>query len=82
MKSDKEINPIEIFAGSAMQANLVKSLLENSEIKAFLKDEYMGTLNPWHAAPGGVEAVKVFVSNLDYEKAKIVVQEYEKKTYP
>ena len=77
MKGDKDIYPVEVFAGSAMQASLVKSLLENSGIESFLKDEYMGTLNPWHAAPGGVEAVKVFVTNLDYEKAKIVVRDYE-----
>ena len=79
MKRDKGIRPIEVFAGTAMQANLVKSLLENAEIEAFLKDEYMGTFNPWHAAPGGVGAVKVFVPSPDYEKAKIVVGEYESK---
>ncbi len=77
MKSDKGIRPIEVFAGTAMQASLVKSLLENAEIEAFLKDEYMGTFNPWHAAPGGVGAVKVFVPYPDFEKAKIVVGEYE-----
>jgi len=43
MKEDKDIYPVEVFAGSAMQASLVKSLLENSGIDAFLKDEYMGT---------------------------------------
>lgn len=78
MKSNNEITPIEVFAGSAMQANLVKSLLENSEIQSFLKDEFMGTMNPWHTAPGGLGAVKVFVSDNDYEKAKIVVQDYER----
>jgi hypothetical protein len=77
MKSDKEIKPIEVFAGTAMQANMVKSLLENAEIEAFLKDEFIGTLNPWHSTPGGAGAVKIFVSCLDYEKAKIVVGEYE-----
>jgi len=78
MKPGKEIGPIEVFAGTVTQAGMVKSLLENAEIEAFLKDEYMGTFNPWHAAPGGVGAVKVFVSYLDFEKAKIVVEEYEK----
>jgi hypothetical protein len=77
MKNDKEMRPIEVFAGTVMQASMVKSLLENAEIEAFLKDEYMGTFNPWHAAPGGVGAVKVFVAYPDYEKAKIIVSEYE-----
>ncbi|MBN1387422.1 MAG: DUF2007 domain-containing protein [Bacteroidales bacterium] len=77
MKSDEEIRPAEVFAGTIMQASMVKSLLENMEIEAFLRDEFIGALNPWHAAPGGVGAVKVFVSYLDYEKAKKVVEQYE-----
>ena len=77
MKTDKEIYPVEVFAGTAVQANLVKSLLGNAEIEAYLKDEFTGVLYPWHTSPGGVGAVKVFVSNVDHEKARIVVDEYE-----
>ena len=82
MKADKEINPVEVFAGTAVQATLVKSLLENAEIEAYLKDEFTGTLYPWHTTPGGVGAVKVFVSSADHEKARIVVDEYESNTLP
>lgn len=77
MKTDKEIKPTEVFAGTAMQTNMVKSLLENAGIEAFLKDEFMGTLSPWHAASGGAGAVKIFVSSTDYEKARAVIDEYE-----
>ena len=76
MITDNGIKPIEVFAGTAMQASMVKSLLENAEIEAFLKDENIGTLNPWHAAPGGAGAVKVFVSSMEYEKARHVVEDY------
>ena len=82
MKKDKGITPVEVFAGTAVQATLVKSLLENAEIDAYLKDEFTGTLYPWHTTPGGVGAVKVFVSSLDHEKARIVVDEYESNTLP
>ena len=82
MKTDTENNPVEVFAGTAVQATLVKSLLENAEIDAYLKDEFTGTLYPWHTTPGGVGAVKVFVSSLDHEKARIVVDEYESNTNP
>jgi len=78
MKTNKEIYPVEVFAGSSVQANLVKSLLENAEIEAYLKDEFTGVLYPWHTTPGGVGAVKVFVSSADHEKARIVVDEYER----
>ena len=78
MKTNKGIYPIEVFAGSAMQASLIKSLLENAEIEAFLKDEFTGVITPWHSAPGGVEAVRVFVSSVDHEKARLVVDEFER----
>ena len=77
MKTEKGIEPVEVFAGTAVQASLVKSLLENAEIEAYLKDEFTGVLYPWHSSPGGVGAVKVFVSSVDHEKARIVVDEYE-----
>jgi len=77
MKTDKENYPVEVFAGTAVQANLLRSLLENAEIEAFLNDEFTGTLYPWHTKPGGVGAVNIFVSSADYEKAMSVVNEYE-----
>lgn len=68
---------VEVFSGTSWQAEMVKSLLENAEIKAFVKDGIMGTLNPWWTAPGGAGSVKVFVPNADFELAKQIVSEYE-----
>ena len=69
--------PVEVFAGTAWEAALVKSLLENAEIETFLKDEIRGTMVPWHISPGGTDAVKVVVASQDYEKAKLVVRDFE-----
>jgi hypothetical protein len=77
MKPDNNVKPVEVFAGTAVQATIVKSLLENAEIAAFLKDEFSGTLYPWHTSPGGAGAVKVYVSSADHEKARMVVKDYE-----
>ena len=78
MKSDSEIKPVEVFAGTSWQAGVVKSLLENAEIEAYLMDEIIGTYNPWWTAGGGAGSVKVFFSNLDFENAKQVIAEFEK----
>jgi hypothetical protein len=78
MKSDSEIYPVEIFDGNDWEASMVKSLLDNAEIEAFIKDEKMGVLAPWNVAGGGAGSVKIFVSNIDYEKAKEVIEQYEK----
>lgn len=42
MKTDKEIKMLEVFVGTTLQAEMLKSLLENAEIKAFVKDGIMG----------------------------------------
>jgi hypothetical protein len=78
MVSNKDIKLIEVFSGTAWEAGVVKSLLENAEIQVYLKDEIRGTLAPWHVAPGGVGAVKVIVSDADFEKASQVVADFEK----
>ena len=77
MKPENGTEPVEVFAGTAVQATLVKSLLENAEIIAYLKDEFTGVIAPWHTTPGGAGAVKVYVSGVDLEKTMIVVEEYE-----
>jgi len=78
MNKDQEIYPVEVFDGNDWDASMVKSLLDNAEIESFIKDEKMGVLAPWNVAGGGAGSVKIFVSNLDYEKAKEVVEQYEK----
>jgi len=80
METNSNPEPILIFSGTAMQAGFVKSLLENAEIEAFLIDEYIGTLKPWISAAGGVGAVRVFVSSLDFENARQIVNEYIENT--
>jgi hypothetical protein len=77
MNANKQNELMEIFSGSAIEAEIVKSLLKDNEIESFLKDEYMGTIAPWHTAPGGVGSVKVVISNLDYPQAKTIVEKYK-----
>jgi hypothetical protein len=78
MSPEKVPELVEIFAGTAWQAGVVKSLLEDAEIESFLKDAIMGTLNPWWTAPGGAGSIKIFVSDLDFEEARTIVDNYEK----
>ena len=78
MSKNEENIPVEVYSGSIGEAELVKSLIENAEIRAVLKDEIAGTLVPWQTSSGGLGAVKVIVGSSDYEKAKLVVEEYKK----
>ncbi len=67
---------IEIFSATYLEAEMVKGLLENEDIQAFIKDGHMGTLAPWNVSGGGAGAVKVMISERDYEKAHKIVAEY------
>ena len=53
--------------------------MENEGIIAFLKDDFIGTLVPWHAAPAGYRPVKVFVSGTDISAAAKVVAGFENR---
>jgi len=77
MKTENEITPVEVFDGTQWQAMLVKSLLDNAEIESFAKDSRMGVLEPWVVDGGGAGPVKLFVSNLDADKAREVIAQYE-----
>lgn len=67
---------VEVFEGNLFQAQMVKNLIENDGIESFFKDELVGTRNPvWRPGSG----VRVMVSDLDYDRARLIVDEFEKK---
>lgn len=78
MLENNEIVPVEVYCGSSWEAEMVKNILEDNGVEAFLKDEYTGTLAPWYTSSGGFGSVKVVVSSVDYEKAMLIVREFEK----
>ena len=72
MITTNETTPIEVFSGKTLEAEMVKSVLENAGIEAFLQNEIIDSLYP-AIAPGATGCTKVMVSNLDLEKAREVV---------
>lgn len=77
MKNNNEENSVVIYSGTDWQANMVKSLLEAAEIKAFTKDSHMGTIAPFHFMGGNVGAVKVIILEKDIKRAKAIIEEYK-----
>lgn len=80
METDDTTRLVEVYDGTAWQAGIVKSLLDDAGIEAFIKDGILGTLNPWWTAPGGAGAVKVIVAEKDASEAMKVVEEFEKNS--
>lgn len=77
MKPEHADKMVQIFAGKQWQVALVKSLLENANIEAYLKDEFTGTLAPWYTSAGGANCIKVLVAERDVDNAREVVKQYE-----
>ncbi|PLX15704.1 MAG: hypothetical protein C0597_08550 [Marinilabiliales bacterium] len=76
MTKKEEFELVEVFAGTSLQAEMVKSLLLDVNIEAFIKDGHMGTMFPFHTAPGAAGSVKIVVSNQNYDQAKLIVEDY------
>jgi hypothetical protein len=69
--------PVVIFAGNIVEAEFVKSLLESAGVPCFLKDENIGTIAPF-MEPAGLGAVKLVIRAGDVDKARPIIEEYEK----
>ncbi|MFZ4413277.1 MAG: putative signal transducing protein [Bacteroidales bacterium] len=78
MKTESDYTPIEIYSGSPWQVGMVKTLLEDAGIMVYMQDVIMGTLNPWWTAGGGAGAIRLFISDNDYDTAIGIVEEYER----
>ena len=77
MKSNKEIETIEIYSGTSLDAAFIKTMLEDAGIMAFLKDDNMGTIAPFQVSGGGAGAVKIVINAEHYEEARKIVGRFE-----
>nr|WP_319397624.1 DUF2007-related protein [uncultured Carboxylicivirga sp.] len=77
MKAKKENDIIEVFAGSPLEAEFVKSMLQDAGVEVFIQNENMSTIAPWQVAAGGAGAVTLIISSNDYDKAKEIIEQYE-----
>jgi hypothetical protein len=76
MKDNSHSNPVEVFAGTSLDAGIIQSMLEQEGVQAFINNELMGSIAPWQVEAGGAGAAKVVVSELDYEKAIQIINDY------
>lgn len=71
-----EQKPMQVFSGTAWQADQIKDMLMDNEIEAFLGGEIWGADVPMDRAPDMAGEVSVFVGSDDMEEAKNAVERY------
>lgn len=80
MSTEPEL--IVIHSTDHVEAGLLKGLLENAGIAVWLRDEFIGHIAPWYAAPGGAGAVKIMVRQEDQDRARAVLLDFEGRHAP
>lgn len=80
MKKQKDSEPVLVFTGQSWEAEMLKNLMENNGIEAYINNEHIGTLFPFYTTPG-MGAVRLVVSKSDYENARNIVAEFEKDRF-
>lgn len=76
MKAKNEPTLIEIYSDTVWHAGMLKSILEDSGIEVFMANENLSARSPWLVSPSEMDACKVMISSLDYDKAKPIVDEF------
>jgi hypothetical protein len=71
-----DLGPVEVFAGSVLDAGIIQSLLEEAGIQAFIENEFMGNIAPWQVTAGGSGAAKIVVAGVDHDKALQIINDY------
>jgi Putative prokaryotic signal transducing protein len=78
-KAKDENAPVTVYTGYGWEAAMVKHLLENEGIEAFLNNENLSTVAPMYVSAGAWGTVTVVVARKDLERAKPIVAQYEQK---
>lgn len=72
---------IVIFRGNQIEVMNIKNLLDNAGIESFIQNQYMSVLEPWLVASGGYNAMSLQIKSSDYEKAKKILDDFNKGEY-
>ncbi|MBP0904330.1 putative signal transducing protein [Mariniflexile gromovii] len=69
---------IDIFSGSVEETMIIRNLLESKNIQVFLTNQLMASIEPIAVSSGGFNAVTLKINEVDFEKAKKILEDYNK----
>lgn len=65
-----------VYSGNLMDTGLVDQILKANNIQTIIKNQYMGSIAPWHVSAGGHDPVDIYVRKEDFENAKELIQDF------
>lgn len=72
---------VQIYAGELWQSSMIRDLLEDNGIHAFVENELMGTIIPSQITSGGIAPIKVKIYDSDFERAKELIDEFNNASF-
>ncbi len=79
MESQDKIVTINVYTGAAWEAVIIRYLLNKEAVKTWLTNGNSEDIEQIRDLPSAWDSVTIKVSNLDYDRAKLIVTKYEKK---
>jgi hypothetical protein len=72
---------IEIFAGKVWQSTMIKDLLTDNGIYAFIDNEHMSVIDPNLTMTGFVVPIRVKVQKSEFAKAQKLIEEFNSASF-
>ena len=66
---------VTIATGNSREADMMRAFLESQGVSVFLRGEFLGSVAPHVAAPGGAGAVQIQVPEGQEEAARRLLRE-------
>lgn len=76
MAQQQETKLVEVFAGELWQATMIQNVLEDNGVQVHLENALMGTIEPWMISAGGINPVKIIVSDVNLDRARKLIDEF------
>ncbi len=74
-----DITTVEVYTGQAWEAALIKILLKNKGIYVLLRKDKASSGGKGSPEHGSWDTVTALVADSDFEKAKQIIAEYQRK---
>lgn len=72
---------VEIYAGKIWQSTMIKDLLVDNGIYAFIDNEHMSVIDPNLTMTGFVVPIRVKVQKSDFAKAQELIEEFNSASF-
>ena len=65
---------IHIYSGSFLNAQFIANVLDENNIKSWIKDDYQNSIIAGWVSPGSENSIRVFVAKKDFKAAKELIK--------